>query len=346
MGLKILSWKIRASRRISGKYDTSKVSKTMQLNYSRDFEEGVPTLFLNILPSITARKAYNARKVLTSAFHEYYDKGLDRNANSFVKGRARAARVENFTNRDLAGFEITICFASLTNTVPTAFSMLCYVLSDPVLTAEICEEVSSITIRTMVNGIVRVSLDITSFNTKCPLLVSAFQETIRMCVHATPIRVVTEDMLLKESYVLKKGGIVLVAGGAIQESRKVWGEDAETFNGRRFMNKKALNREQKKAQAQGLLPFGGGKHLCPGRHLAFTEVVSFVAIMVYGFEVRMKDGSGLVKPPPFKTQQLGEISKKPAHDIEVLIRRKKEFKDVMWSFDVDPSANIEKVSAV
>ena len=318
--------------------------RNFELKYSRDFEEGLPTLFLNLFPSITARKAYEARKVMAPAFQEYYDKGLDKNANSFIKGRAKAARVENFTNKDLAGFEITICFASLTNTVPNAFSMLCNILSDPVLTADICEEVAGVATRTMINGITQVSIDITLFNTKCPLLVSAFQETIRMCVNATPVRVVMEDMLLKDNYLLKKGGIVQVAGGAIHESRKIWGDDADTFNGRRFMNKEGLTREQKKAQAHGLLPFGGGKHLCPGRHLAFTEIVSFVAMMVYGFEVQMKDGSGLVVPPPFKTQQVGENSKKPAHDVEVLIRRKQEFEGVTWIFHVDPIANMGKVS--
>jgi hypothetical protein len=101
------------------------------------------------------------------------------------------------------------------------------------------------------------------------------------------------------------------------------------------MKKEGLTKQQKKAQTHGLLPFGGGKHLCPGRHLAFTDIVSFVAPVVYGFEVRMKD-SGLVKLPPYKTAQLGENSKKPAHDLEVLIRRRDEFKGVIRGSSVDP----------
>lgn len=311
---------------------------------NRDFEGGLPTLFANIFPSITARKAWQARKAMAPAFREYYDKGLDRNANAFIKGRADAARLENFTNADLGGFEITICFASLTNTVPNAFSMLCSVLSDPSLTADICKEVAGIAKRSTENGVEKVALDITLFNTQCPLLVSVFQETIRLCVNATPVRVIMEDMLLKDTYLLRKGSIVQVAGGAIHESQRYWGEDAHVFNGRRFMPDKTMTREQKKAQSQGLMPFGGGKHLCPGRHLAFTEVVSFVALMVYGFEVRMKVGGDMVEMPQYKVQQLGENSKKPKHDIDIVIRRKDEFKGVFFAFEADAGGNLDRVS--
>jgi hypothetical protein len=111
------------------------------------------------------------------------------------------------------------------------------------------------------------------------------------------------------------------------------------------MKKKGLTKQQKKAQTQGLLPFGGGKHLCPGRHLAFTEIVSFVALVVYGFEVQL-EGGGLLKLPPYKTAQLGENSKKPVYDLEVLIKRREEYKGVTWGFSVDPTMDIEKVSAV
>jgi cytochrome P450 len=295
---------------------------------------------MDILPSITARKAYNARKALTPAFQEYYDKGLDRNANGFIKGRAKAARAQNWTNNDLAGFEITICFAGLTNTVPNAFSMLSYVLSDRDLTADICEELRDVTTRTKVDGIEHVTIDITAFNYKCPLLLSSYNESLRLCVNATPVRVTTQDVVLKDIYHLNKGGIVQVTGGAMHESRKVWGNDVDSFNGRRFLSKN-LTREQKKH----LLPFGGGKHLCPGRHLAYSEIVSFVAMVVLGYEVEMKDRSGLVRHPGFKLQQMGENSKKPAHDVEVLIRRKQEFKDVVWGFAVEPHANTETRAA-
>lgn len=294
-------------------------------------------LLLNFFPSLSARRAWTARNLLTPAFEEYYNKGLDKNANAFITGRARAGRAANFTNKDMAVFEITICFAAVTNTVPNAFCMLSNILADPDLAADIRNEVSHIATKTMVDGNAILTLDISSLEINCPLLVSAYNETLRLCVNATPVRVVMENMVLKDTYDLKKGSIVQIPGGALHESHHIWGNDADIFNGRRFLNKKNLSREEKKAQSQGLLPFGGGKHLCPGRHLAFSEIASFVAMMLYGFEVKMKDG-GVVKPPPFKLQQMGENSKKPKHDIEVVIKRRKEFEGVTWAFEVDSTS--------
>jgi cytochrome P450 len=60
--------------------------------------------------------------------------------------------------------------------------------------------------------------------------------------------------------------------------------------------------EKKEAQVQGYFPFGGGKHLCPGRHFAFTEVMSFVATIVYGFDISMADGSLDFKTPKMALQ--------------------------------------------
>ncbi|PVH79153.1 cytochrome P450, partial [Cadophora sp. DSE1049] len=295
------------------------------------FEEDLPMLFLDFFPSITARKAWKARKTLTPAFEVYYNNGLDKNAHDFIAGRARAARVENFMNNDLAGFEITICFAALTDTVPNAFSMLCNILADPTLTAaDIREEISYIVTRTSVDGQTVLTLDISSLETTCTLLVSAYNASLRMCVNATPVRVVMEDMVLKDIYDLKKGGVVQIPGGALHESTHIWGSDADVFNGRRFLHKKHLTKGSK----SGSVTFGGGKYLCLGRHLAFSEIASFASMMIYGFDFKMKDG-GLIKPPPFKVQQMGEKSKKPKHDIEVDIERKKEFEGVVWAFNVE-----------
>ena len=78
--------------------------------------------------------------------------------------------------------------------------------------------------------------------------------------------------------------------------------------------------------------------------MAFTEIVSFVMMMVLGFQKKMKNGS-VVTLPPYKTQQLGENSKKPAHDLEVLLKRKEQFKDA-FVFDIDTSVSTTKFSAV
>ena len=223
-----------------------------------------------------------------------------------------------------------MCHTGTTNTVPNAFSMLAFVLGDRDLGEEISEEVKGVVTRTITDGVDYVKTDTTALvGEKCPTLESAYFEMLRLDVSATSVRVMTEDLTLNEKYHLAKGGIVQIAAGAMHESNKVWGDDVDVYNGRRFLSKN-LTSEQKK----NLLPFGGGKHLCPGRHLAQTEIMSFAAMVLYGFEVKLRDGSGLVKHPGFEVPSLGQNSKKPVHDVEVLIKRKEEFRDVVWVFEV------------
>ncbi|CAG8983452.1 hypothetical protein HYALB_00000621 [Hymenoscyphus albidus] len=138
-----------------------------------DFEESIPILFANIFPSILAPTAINTKKLLLPAFKEYYDKGLDKNATYFIKARAKAARECGIPNADMGAFEITVLFASLTNAVPNAFSMLCNVFADPDLKAEICEEVAGVTTKTIIDGVTYMTIDTTAFTAKCPLLIAA-----------------------------------------------------------------------------------------------------------------------------------------------------------------------------
>ncbi len=62
-------------------------------------------------------------------------------------------------------------------------------------------------------------------------------------------------------------------------------EEPEKFIPERFMNRSSLPRDAKKVQSEAFIPFGGGRLLCPGRHPAFTEIVSFVAMVVYGYDI-------------------------------------------------------------
>lgn len=114
------------------------------------------------------------------------------------------------------------------------------------------------------------------------------------------------------------------------------------FNPRRFLikEKEKLGKEEKKAQNQGYIPFGGGKNLCPGRHLAYNEITSFVALVVFGFEIMERDGS-VMKVPEGCFQKMGEGSRGPKDDPEVLIKKRNEFDGVVFRFDV-----AEKVSVL
>jgi hypothetical protein len=106
----------------------------------------------------------------------------------------------------------------------------------------------------------------------------------------------------------------------------------------------AAGRERRKLQAQGYFPFGGGKHLCPGRHFAFIEVVSLAAIMVYGYDIRMANGSAEFKAPKADLQKMGTGVRKPVNDVDVFIKTRPGFEEVKWAYSVGKEADIKAVS--
>ncbi|KAL3418911.1 prostacyclin synthase [Phlyctema vagabunda] len=299
-----------------------------------DFETDLPWLLLGVLPQLTAASAYKGREKVQKAFEKYYDAGSDVYAAGMIKERKKVGLKWNCSMKDIAHFDLSMFFVSTTNTVPSGFWLICQIFQDPDLVATIRAEIENIVTRETVNGVDTLTMDISRFQESTPLLVSAFQESFRLINAATSTRAVLEDTTLDSKYLLKKSGVIQMLSGPLHQSSEIWGADAHTFNAYRFLSatKDELSKEQRKKQLQGYFPFGGGKHLCPGRHFAFTEIVGMVATLVYGFEFRMPDGSPGITMPPQAALKMGTAVRKPAHDPEVLIRRRQGLENVTWAY--------------
>jgi cytochrome P450 len=223
--------------------------------------------------------------------------------------------------------------AAGTNTVPNVFYMICNIYSQPKLVDSLRKEVSKIVTRKTRDGNEIMMLNISKLQSDCPLLTACFHETLRLIKTGASVRTILEDVKLDGKYLLKKGSFLQIPTGVLQADLKTWGPDAKEFNPYRFRTQDSLPKKERKAQNQAWIPFGGGKNLCPGRHLAFTEIAAFAAMLVYGFELEMSDGDKL-KVPKGEFQKLGVASISPEKDLDVLIKRRDEFEGVVWEFDV------------
>lgn len=66
-------------------------------NKRRDFDAGLIGLLLNVLPTITASKAYNGRAAVSDALADYYAAKYDEGpeVSQMVRGRAAIFRSES-----------------------------------------------------------------------------------------------------------------------------------------------------------------------------------------------------------------------------------------------------------
>lgn len=74
---------------------------------------------------------------------------------------------------------------------------------------------------------------------------------------------------------------------ALHTDTAVWGQDAAKFDHRRFVREGV---GAKRANTAAFRGFGGGSTLCPGRHSATTEILSFAALLMMRFDVRPING--------------------------------------------------------
>jgi len=286
----------------------------------RKFEPGIVTLLLG-LPSIFAKEAVQGREKVVRAFMAYFGNDDYKRGSKLVRARFKHSEDYKVSIEDTARFELGGAVAILTNTIPSAFWVLWHIISDSAILEE-C--------RSELQGLCKIddktiTIDITEVKTSCPLLVSTLQEVLRFHGTGTSVRIVQEDHLLDGKYLLKKGGTLMIPGPVQHSERKIYGDNVNAFDHKRFIRTGA-----KRLNPIGFRGFGGGSTLCPGRHFASTEIIAFVALMALRFDVRPKDGTW-VRPT---TQNAGMQATVPPPDSDIDVEitlRNDELAGKLWN---------------
>lgn len=269
----------------------------------------------------------------------------------------------------MGDYDIGMMLVATTNAIPTLFWNVVYVLSDESLVSKIREEVMSVISESKDEegtGAGKMVIGTAKFVEGCPLLYAAYQESMRLSNKSMSIRVAEEDTTVtsaERTYLIKKGSVVLLPSSLHHTSPEIWGGNAAVFEPGRWLKDSTSSsaipsvpgqklpssaaeekdgkesKEAERLQKKAFFPFGGGRHLCPGRHFAFAEILGMIALLVVGYEVVMADDTsagptpgGPLRVPEREYRFFGEAIPKPVGKYDVFIRRRKGFENVTWAF--------------
>ncbi|KAK7429792.1 hypothetical protein QQZ08_003637 [Neonectria magnoliae] len=297
------------------------------------FDESATLLAIGVAPNLIAPKSVAARNELNRLLLPYYEAEnyLRPDVSEVIRSRAVVLRREGFSALDLAIQELLLPWVGTTNTIPTLFWLFAELFSRPDYLERVKAEIEATTTMTSGQGRRTAVIDVRKLEKHCPVLHACYQETLRVYIHSVGNRRVMNDTTIQDSegrkYLMKKGINVQWPPMVTHFLDSVWGEDAAIFNPERFLN---VTAQDERIRRGAMLPFGGGRHLCPGRKFAFTEILGFVGVVALGFEVQ-----GLALPDS-EDQALGSAPRRPIWGKSAegfTLRRRAGWEDVAWTFE-------------
>lgn len=248
-----------------------------------------------------------------------------------MKNRAALHRRLGLPDADFCMPEYSIAFAATSNTIATLCWFFLNVFESPERVERIREEVGVLTAVEGEAGARRATVDISRLDKECPTLFACYRETLRLYSDTLGNRRVMEDTTLRDpatgrEYLLRKGLNVQWPARLPHLMSSIWGPDAHLFRPDRWLDETTSADEKQRRAA--MIPFGGGKTLCPGRYFAQAENLGLVAAVALGFVV---EGAGA---PGAGVAYMGTAMKRPEGDSSagVKLRRREGWEDVTWDF--------------
>ena len=142
-------------------------------------------IFVNIMPSIFARKGHRGQQLLYKAFGEYFDNGHYIQNSTLTKARFEAGVKNGVDNTNIARLEVGSMIGLLVNTILSAFWMFIHVFSDPFLLRDLRNEKRSANVSVAQDertGKTTKFLDVTSMKQRCTLLYQRLKKSFACIV--------------------------------------------------------------------------------------------------------------------------------------------------------------------
>ena len=243
-------------------------------------------------------------------------------------GRWKTQHDAGATTEDIARLETAAGIGILSNTVPSTFWTIFEIYSRPELLVKLRDEISQNALHLDDSSAIH-TIDLADIKDHCPLLVSTFQETLRLRSNGAPTRLVYRDIVLNDQYLLKAGGVLQMPSECINRESSTWGVNSSEFDPSRFV----ANGEQKQSnRATGFMSFGASPNVCPGRHFATGEIAATVAMLLLRYDITPQIGTWI--SPKLNPRAIAASVTPPIEEFKVRISPRKEFQGTEWAFRV------------
>ncbi|KAB8274802.1 cytochrome P450 [Aspergillus minisclerotigenes] len=289
-----------------------------------------PTLPFDLYEWCSDALTVASREQLVQAFIQFYQADGHLSASSLAYSRWKAQQEAGASLEDISRLEILTGIGILSNTVPSCFWLLFDILSRPELLSAIQDEIHQNALSIDSTG--THTLDLADIRGKCPTLLSSFQETLRTRSNSGQVRVIYQDTLLNDRWLLKAGSTLLIPAPSINKNNSTWGSDAGDFDSQRFT--KIAHSTDKKSKASGFLSFGLSPHICAGRHFATGEILALVALLLVRYDIRSIQGSWT--EPKTNAKAVAASLPPAAEKFMVTAVERPEYKGVEWRTTVTP----------
>ncbi|CAI6091928.1 unnamed protein product [Clonostachys chloroleuca] len=171
-----------------------------------------------------------------------------------------------------------------------------------------------------------------------PLLQSIYIEVLRVHVSINITRTLKDPAVIG-GYPLPAGAVIQAPSHVAHLDEEIWGSDghpASEFWGERHLKtteaigsdgKRTAKKEFSLGNRSGsFLPYGGGVDICPGRHLAKTQIILASAMLLTKFDIKFlgwvnPDGSPSKLPVGDDYSYAGAHALPPAGDMKLKWRR-------------------------
>ncbi|KAF2475223.1 cytochrome P450 [Lindgomyces ingoldianus] len=273
------------------------------------------------------------------------DPSWDQNMGSkfFQHRDSVLAKIAGMNDDARASEAMAIMQGSNSNTMPSTFWYIFETLRNPDLVMHLTSEVEK---RYDANS---GSYDFAALS-GIPILQSMHTEIGRLRMATGAIRT-NEGGLFKldENWVIPKGTSVMIFSHDLAMNTELWSRarprtverPLEDFWAERFLIPEKLSRDQPKTvevsrigsgrfSMEGIgalhVTFGGGHHLCPGRHFAKAVQISTLSVLLSEYEMELCNvGAAERQIPPVRRAAYGTV--RPLGNIPVRIRRRDRGKE-------------------